>query len=69
LLNFYFWGPFKSIVYGAPLNDIAELQQMVEDGCELIGNTPGIPGRVRQFLMRIAARYVEAQGKQFEHFS
>jgi hypothetical protein len=61
-------GHLKSIVYAAAFNDVAELQQRVEGGCELIRKTPGIFESVRQTLMRSAARSVEAQGQHFEHF-
>jgi hypothetical protein len=58
----------RSTVYATTLNDMAELQQRVEDRCGLIRNTPGILERVRQLLMRHAARCVEAQGQQSEQF-
>jgi hypothetical protein len=44
-------------VYAMAVNDVAELQQRVNDGCELIHNTAGIFERVRHSLMRRAARW------------
>jgi hypothetical protein len=38
-LDFYLWGDLKSTVYATVVNDVAELQRRVEDGCELIRNT------------------------------
>jgi hypothetical protein len=55
-------------VYATAVSDAAELQQRAKDGCELIRNTPGVLERVRQSLMRRAARCVEVQGQHFEHF-
>jgi hypothetical protein len=52
-------------VYDTPVNDVAE--QRVDDGCELMCNTCRTSKRVRQSLIWEAARYVEAQGQNFEH--
>jgi hypothetical protein len=50
------------------VNDEAELQHRIEDGCKLIRNKLGILERVRQSLVRRAARSMEAQGQHSEHF-
>lgn len=50
------------------VNDEAELQHRIEDGCKLIRNKLGILERVRQSLVRRAARSMEAQGQHFEKF-
>jgi hypothetical protein len=42
LLDFYLRSYLKSTVYAMAANDGVELQQRVEDGCELIRNRPGI---------------------------
>jgi hypothetical protein len=41
-LDFYLWGRLKIIVYATAVNDVAELQQRVQDQCELIRYTPEI---------------------------
>jgi hypothetical protein len=45
---------------------VHHVQNSVEDGCELLRNTPGIFERVRR--VRSAARSMEAQGQHFEKF-
>jgi hypothetical protein len=55
-------------VYAAAVDDVAELQHRVEEGCELIPNTPGIFERVRQSLIRRTARCVQTVGQHFEQF-
>jgi hypothetical protein len=55
-------------VYTTTVNDVAELKQNAEDGCKLLCNTLGIFERVRQSFMRSAARCMEAQRQQLEHF-
>jgi hypothetical protein len=54
-LDSYLCCHLKSIVYTTAVNGVTQLQQRVEDGCELIRNTPVISERVRQSLMRRAA--------------
>jgi hypothetical protein len=55
-------------VFATVVNDVAEQQQGVEDGYELIRNTPIIFSACDNPKMRQTARYVEAQGQYFEHF-
>jgi hypothetical protein len=43
------------------INDVAELQQWVEQTCRLIRNTPGISECVRKCLMIWATRCAESQ--------
>jgi hypothetical protein len=50
------------------VNDVAELQQRVEDGCEFICNMAEILEHVWQSLTRRAMHCVEVQGLHFEHF-
>jgi hypothetical protein len=38
--DYYVWDHLKSIVYATAVDDVMELQQRVEGGCEFI--TPGI---------------------------
>jgi hypothetical protein len=55
-------------VYATAVNAVAEQQQRVKNGCELIRNTPGIFERVRQSLIKSAVRCVEARGQHSGHF-
>jgi hypothetical protein len=57
----------SSIVYGAAVNDVVELERRAEDGCESIHNMPGVFESSRQSLMRRAARGVELQGQQVQN--
>jgi hypothetical protein len=51
------------------LNDVVELiQQRVEGGYELIRNTPVMFERVRQTLMRRAARLWKHKDNRLSHF-
>jgi hypothetical protein len=63
LLDFYLWGHLKSIVHAMAVNDVVELEQRIEDGCELIFNTAGIFEHMWQSLMRCATHCMEAQAK------
>jgi len=47
-LYFYLWDHLKSTVYASVVNDMAELQQRVEDRRVLIYNTTGIRERVQR---------------------
>jgi hypothetical protein len=49
---FIYGGHLKSTVYATAVNDVAELQRRIEDGCKIIRYTSGIIERVWQFLMR-----------------
>ena len=50
-LYLYLWYHLKSTVYASVVNDVAELQQRVDDRCVLIYNTTGIHERVRRSWM------------------
>ena len=50
-LYFYLWDHLKSTVHASVVNDVAELQQRVEDRRVLIYNTTGIRERERCSLM------------------
>jgi hypothetical protein len=41
-LDFFLWGHLKSVIYATAVNDVADLQQQVADGCQVIQNTPGM---------------------------
>jgi hypothetical protein len=65
LLYFYLWDHLKSTMYATAVNDVAELQQRVEDRRELIYNTTGICERVWRSLRWCAGRSVEGQRQHF----
>jgi hypothetical protein len=50
-LYLYLWDHLTRTVYASVVNDMAELQQRVEDRSVLIYNTTGIRERVRRSLM------------------
>jgi hypothetical protein len=62
---------FKSagffLVYATVVNNLADLQQQVADGHQVIQNTPGIFKRVWQSLLQCAQRCVEVNGQHFKN--
>lgn len=66
-LDFFVWGHLKSMVYSTPVQDIEDLRQRVENGCQIIRNTPGIFERVRQSMTRRAQQCIAVHGGHFEH--
>lgn len=66
-LDYFLWGYLKSLVYATPVDDLDELRQRIEQGCQTIRQIPGILERVRGSFIRRCNACVENDGGHFEH--
>jgi hypothetical protein len=66
-LDFWLWGPLKTLVYSAPVSDLGVLQERVENSYQKIQVKPGICDRVRASARRGAKGCVEMLGNHIEH--
>lgn len=68
VLDFYFWGHLKPLVYRTPVENIEDLRNRIIVACDIIRNTPGIFERVRGSMRRRLDACILAEGGHFTQF-
>ena len=66
-LDYFLWGYLKQLVYAVTVNNVEELRQRIEEGCQTIRNQPGIFERVRSSFWRRCTTCIEMEGGHIEH--
>lgn len=67
-LDFFFWGHLKALVYQTPVQTEEDLRNRIVASCDIIRDTPGIFGRVRQSMRRRLDSCILARGGHFQQF-
>lgn len=68
VLDFYFWGHLKSLVYKTPVENQEDLRNRIIMACENIKNTPGLFRNVRNSMIRRLDACILAEGGHFQQF-
>jgi hypothetical protein len=66
-LEFYLWGPLKTLVYAAPVDNEEALHHCSVDACRTTCNYPNIFEQMLQSMMRSVKVCTEYHGGHFEH--